>query len=310
MWSSKLFVCLATWTRGIAYCTFALHLRSSQGLTFVDAFQYRYKSAIIRSGVEKNASKEELCRSVLTTSVNYSSSSIYVCELECPWAWLRNDRWCICVVRCIPAQPILQSLGKYLDLWITCTSLGHKVTEAAARGAPRPLTFNVSGGRAAAICAHRKKKKGYSLFVWKLVALYERDLQPKAIWYANLFIVVAWPYNIQLVWRLSYKQFKPLRMSRDVHVKICWTQIVCKTKSNLAPSVFPATAVLHKNLPRPMYILGFLLLSWLPGTLTPSLTCGVRIDLQSKLTKWKQAAHPWPRRADVKRKERDGNSPY
>lgn len=243
--------------------------------------------------------------------MNYSSSSIYVCELECPWAWLRNDRWCICVVRCIPAQPILQSLGKYLDLWITCTSLGHKVTEAAARGALRPLTFNVSGGRAAAICAHRKKKKvtvSLSESWWPCIRGTSNPRQYDI--HANLFIVVAWPYNIQLVWRLSDKQFKPLRMSRDVHVKICWTQIVCKTKSNLAPSVFPATAVLHKNLPRPMYILGFLLLSWLPGTLTPSLTCGVRIDLQSKLTKWKQAAHPWPRRADVKRKERDGNSPY
>lgn len=42
-----------------------------------------------------------------------------------------------------------------------------------------------------------------------------------------------------------------------------------------------------------------LLLSYsLPGSLTPSLTCCERIDLQSRLTKWKQAAHLWPRSAE------------
>lgn len=50
-----------------------------------------------------------------------------------------------------------------------------------------------------------------------------------------------------------------------------------------------------ESLPHPLYILGVLLLSSLPGTLALSLTCSVHIDLQSKLTKWKQAAHLWPR---------------
>lgn len=67
-----------------------------------------------------------------------------------------------------------------------------------------------------------------------------------------------------------------------------------RARTHLAPSVLEAAAVPDEGLPRPLDALGFLPSSSPPGTLTPSLTCGVSIDLQSELAKWERAAHLWP----------------
>lgn len=190
-----------------------------------------------------------------------------------------------------------QNPGEYQRSICICEScvvpLASKIplaAEAAARGVLRPLTFHLCGGCAVAICAN--SKIGYN-FLWLQAAVCSTT-ERKPMWcniYANLFTVAAWPYNmlqnIESIYSLCYIVKADFFYNEPVWyvpTKNCQSFSITSIHAT-AGRAAPPTATFRTAL---------LLLSSLPWSLTPSLMCCERIDFQSKLTKWKQAAHLWP----------------